>query len=39
LLKDGDHRLSRPEQQTLISDTLAELIQSAESASARAASD
>jgi len=39
LLKDGDHRLSRPEQLTLISDTLAELIQTVESASARAASD
>ena len=39
LLKDGDHRLSHPEQLMLISDTLAELIQSAESKSVRAASD
>ena len=39
LLKDGDHRLSRPEQLALMSDTLAELIQTVESASAKTASD
>ena len=38
LLKDGDHRLSRPEQLALMSDTLTELIQAVESVSARTAS-
>ena len=38
LIKDGDHRLSRPEQLALMSDTLTELIQAVESASARTAS-
>ena len=37
LLKDGDHRLSRPEQLALMSDTLTELIHTVESVSARTA--